>query len=291
MPPWNEEGIWYLEIPYHYNIGEENETLICPKRFKGMRCYICDVVKDLRSKTGEEFKALADKLRPRNRIFYNIVDLENPTAGVQVFGSGKGIFEDLIYYDLDDDWGDITSPTRGYDIVIDRRGTGLQSKYQVLPKRNPSAITNKEWLDQLNDLSVLTNKVLSYEELKVLYERGSLATSEEEDEEVDKIQVEVKIPKKDEIVAGSSKPPVATPSSPEEDEISEVEEGKPPKEEEFKGTVEEEKGKEEYVPGCFGLDFVDSDPECKVCDYAKDCGPQWKKAQEAKKRGRKPLNA
>jgi len=168
LPPWSEEGIWYREVPYHYGIG--GKSVVCPKRLLGKPCYICDKVAEFRKSSDKNLNELANDLRPKMRIYYNVIDLDDTAKGVQVFGSGVQVFKDLLYYDLDDEWGNITDVEEGYDIILIREGKGRNSKYQVKAKKNSSPLENEEWLNSMSNLDNLIGKILSYSELKTLYE-------------------------------------------------------------------------------------------------------------------------
>lgn len=171
LSPYSEAGVWYLEVPLHYKIG--GKTIVCPNRLpKKGRCYVCEKVKEFRNDKSEELQKLANDLRPKMKVYYNIVDLDHPEAGVQVYGSGVSVFKDLLYYDLDEEWGNITDPDNGYDVILTREGKGLSTQYQIKLKKNSSPIENVVWLDQLNDLDFFASTVLSYDEIKDLYEKG-----------------------------------------------------------------------------------------------------------------------
>lgn len=171
LPPYSEAGVWYLEVPLHYKIG--GKTIVCPNRLpKKSRCYVCEKVKEFRNDKSAELQELANNLRPKMKIYYNIIDLDHPEVGVQVYGSGVSVFKDLLYYDLDEEWGNITDPDNGYDVILTREGKGLSTQYQIKLKKNSSPIENQAWLSQLNDLDFFASTVLSYEEIKNLYEKG-----------------------------------------------------------------------------------------------------------------------
>jgi hypothetical protein len=224
LPPWNDEGVWYLEVPYHYGLGEENKRAICPKRLLGKKCYICEKVKELQN-LGNDAKPLAEKIRAKNTFYYNILDLKDLDKGVQIMQSGVTIFKDLLFYDLDEEWGNITHKKTGYNIVINREGTtATNTKYKVSPKKNSSPLTDPSVLENLFDLSeIFTKQVPTYAELRKLYENEDDVEEDEEEAE------DYKPPK----VAAKAKPIV------EEDE-DEDEEAPPPPKAKKKPVVEEE---------------------------------------------------
>jgi len=178
LPAYKEGAPFYLETMLHFGLGSDNSQTVTCNQFYGQPCYICEVVAKLRESEDPEDLKRARDMAPRRRIFYNIIDLKNPQDGVKVFVSGITIFKQLLSYIYDSDWGDITDPQHGYDIVIERTGTGLDTDYNVKARRSPSPIENEEWLDQLVNLDQFVNQ-LSYEEQKALV---SFPESEEEEE-------------------------------------------------------------------------------------------------------------
>lgn len=293
LPAWSSEGIWYLEVPYHYGLGEEKQAAICPKRFANKKCYICSKVKELRKEGGDAMKPLINKLRANTSIYYNVIDLDNPGKGVHIMRTGTTIFKDLLYYDLDEeDFGNITDPEKGYDVTIVRTGkTATDTKYTTNARKNPSKLEKMEWLDQLYDLDLLTRNVLTYSELKSLYE---VDTSEDDDEEEEKETVSAKPEKKkveveveeeeeeEEIVEtkpSTKKKAVVAEEEDEDEDIEEVTETKQPK-----AKVVEEEGEEVTVPGCFSMDFDSDDDECIACDFTKQCEIKLKENKKSKKK-------
>jgi hypothetical protein len=58
----------------------------------------------------------------------------------RTFKAGMTVYAQIRDLDMDPDWGDPT----GYDIVVTRTGTGLETKYGVIPKPNGKPVTAEE---------------------------------------------------------------------------------------------------------------------------------------------------
>lgn len=319
LPPWSEEGIWYREVPYHYGVG--GKSVVCPKRLLSKSCYVCDKVAEFRKSSDKELNDLANDLRPKMRVYYNVIDLDDTAKGVQVFGSGVQVFKDLLYYDLDDEWGNITDVEEGYDIILTREGKGRNSKYQVKAKKNSSSLENEEWLNSLSNLDNLIGKILSYDELKTLYETPvedtapavleevpepkkptprTLKDIEEDDipEEIEEVPPTPK--KKEEEITEPNEDDTITLTSADVKKMSRKEMKAlikdlgldiDPKEYEdeidLREAIIEECGLEDEdddkggiseveKPGCFGMEYSESDKECVDCLVSKECKVAFK---------------
>jgi len=170
LPAYKEGGDFFLETSIHFGV-REGLHLVC-NRFYGEPCYVCEIVQKLRMSEDPNDVARARRMAPRKRVFYNIVDLNAQEVGVQVFASGASIFKQLLSYFYDPDWGDLTDPKHGYDVVIERKGTGLETEYTVRPRKNPTPIEDEEWLNQLIDLDQFVTRY-PYSEQKELLEGTS----------------------------------------------------------------------------------------------------------------------
>ena len=152
LPPWNDEGVFYKEVPSHFSVGPQNKMFVCNAKLGHGSCVVCDTVTKLLQSSSKDDVKLAEDMRVQLRVLYNIVDLDDPAIGVQIMSTGPKIFRDVLSYFADPEWGDLTDPETGYDISIQRSGTGFQTQYTVRPKKNPSPIADPDWLSQLHDL-------------------------------------------------------------------------------------------------------------------------------------------
>jgi hypothetical protein len=128
----------------------------CPRmETKGQKvCPVCQEGERYKRSGNPADREKAFELFPTRRVFCNAVDRKNPDAGPRVLVFGKMIHEALIALRRDEDaGGDFTHPLYGFDIVIEREGTGKQdTKYRVLPARKQTPLGNEAWLDQQHDL-------------------------------------------------------------------------------------------------------------------------------------------
>lgn len=168
MPPWKEGlGVFFVETFHHWKLIEE--PICCPRRMFGQRCYLCEKVKELRASGDAVDNKKARDISAKKDVYYNIVDLNEPGKGVQIYRSGGGVFTDILIYAKDTaEYPDITDPDKGFNFKIIRTGEGLDTKYTIMAARKPSAIKDKGWLKQLNDLDERVT-IQDYEAQKSLY--------------------------------------------------------------------------------------------------------------------------
>lgn len=110
------------EFYFHYNVGNHQGGVMCPKRNFGDRCPICEFATSLWregvDKSDEESKKLAKSLFVRTRYFSPVVVRGREDEGVKVYGYGKQAYELLLGYILDPEYGDITDVIEGTDIGL-----------------------------------------------------------------------------------------------------------------------------------------------------------------------------
>lgn len=159
----DDDGNFYHETGYHYiKQGKEKVAVVCNRLNSNEACYICDVVDALYKSKDKSDKDLAKDLSAKARIFFNVIDRTD--GKVKVLGTGNQIFKELLKYFADDDWGDLTHPVTGRDVVINKSGSGLDTEYSVIPKPNPSKLKEDVELKDLSEIA----KPFTYEEQEMV---------------------------------------------------------------------------------------------------------------------------
>ena len=176
----------FVEAFFHYNLGN-NKTYLSPVSF-GRPDPVQEFADKLKS-TGDKDEWIQGKrLEPKMRTFVPVVVRGRESEGVKFWGFGKTVYQELLSVIADPDYGDITDPVNGRDIMIERQTpaeAGNQyGKTTVRVKPNQTPITdNKEMLETLlnaqPDLTELYTEP-SYDDLK-----EALATYLNPDNDVD----------------------------------------------------------------------------------------------------------
>mgnify|MGYP001170914792 CR=1 FL=1 len=111
------DGDPFRDYWFHYNVGEA-PSFLSPKKNFGEDCPLDNFVRQLWKEGTEESKRMAKKLSARQRFFAPVVVRGEEAEGVKVWGFGKRAYETLLGLVLNPEYGDITDPTDGTDLVI-----------------------------------------------------------------------------------------------------------------------------------------------------------------------------
>jgi hypothetical protein len=159
-----EDGDPFRVFHFHYNMGENARGgVLCPKRQFGENCPICDFASKLWQEGTDDSKKMAKSLFVRQRFFSPVVVRGDEEAGVRIWGYGKTIYEALLGYVLNPDYGDITDVDGGVDFTLKYelpKTKGAFPQTSLVPKRKSSALAKtkgavKEILEGVPDIDSL----------------------------------------------------------------------------------------------------------------------------------------
>jgi hypothetical protein len=188
LPPWSPKGDIVKEVWVHYGVGLDQKQVNCPRKMLGSPCPICEEADKLLRK-GYTFKDDAVKrYLPKVKFLANIIDGDNPDAGVLVLSFPSTVRDSLAQFLRDPNYGDFTHPDNGYLIRIIRTmknpGDIRTTMYSVYPAaRYP--LPDKSILDQLYDLDAL----VAVEDYKTIKSYMTIGLQPEEDAEEDPTEV------------------------------------------------------------------------------------------------------
>ena len=173
------DGDPFKEFHFHYNVGK-NPGILCPKKNYGEHCPICDFASQLWREgvdtNNDQSKAAAKKLFARKRYYSPIIIRGQETDGVKVWAYGKMAYETLLGYVLDADYGDITDPETGTDLVLNYTVPGTPGSFPktaLKPRRRPSVLCDdaiascEELIESVPDIEAQFNR-LSSEEIQAI---------------------------------------------------------------------------------------------------------------------------
>ncbi len=116
-----EDGDPFREYFFHYNVGQ-NRGFMCPKRNFGDDCPVCEFASQLWKEgvanDDESAKKAAKGLFARQRFFSPVLVRGEEDSGVRAWGYGKMAYESLLSLVLNPEYGDITDPESGTDLVL-----------------------------------------------------------------------------------------------------------------------------------------------------------------------------
>ena len=155
---WENAKHYGIDIFVNYNIGaDNNQFLSLSKHGKG-----ADPIAEARQEAQREGdKALAEKLRPTQRILYWIIDRNDEAEGPVLFPAAFTVDTNIANLCIDEDTKDVIfvdDPAEGCDIRFHREGTGLGTDYPAAKMKilKPSPLhedeaLESEWLDFINE--------------------------------------------------------------------------------------------------------------------------------------------
>lgn len=153
-------------------------------------CPIMEKYQELKSSKNEDDKILAKKLVPGRRYVLAALvyadekgkelDYDSKPRCVLVPAS---VYQDIIELYLDEDEaGDMTDPVNGYDIKIDRTGTGQFDTSYSVRNCKPTKV-DKKLLQTVDLESMVRSQIKSYEELEEELNKFLNEDPSEDDEE------------------------------------------------------------------------------------------------------------
>jgi hypothetical protein len=163
----------FVELYFHYNISKR--TYVSPISF-GNPDPIVEFAERLKRMGDREDWKSARKMEPKLRIFVPVLVRGEEHLGVRFWSFGKSVYQDILKYMADPDYGDITNPVDGRDIVVEvqspeESGTSYtQTTIRVKPKETPLADTDEKinsYLDNQASIDQLYQEP-TYDELKIV---------------------------------------------------------------------------------------------------------------------------
>jgi len=165
----------FIELYFHYNIN--NKTYLSPQSY-GRPDPIVEFADKLKRMGDKDDWKTAKSMEPKLRTFVPVLVRGKENEGVQFWGFGKTVYQEILGYIADPDYGDITDPTSGRDLTIDYKsaeegGTSYPTTtLRVKPKETPltqDAQDVTKFLDAQTEITDLYSE-LTYDELKTVLE-------------------------------------------------------------------------------------------------------------------------
>jgi hypothetical protein len=137
--------------------GGERLAFVCPRLEVKKPCPICTTAERLKSNGNPADFEKAKGMFARRQVHCNVINRSEPERGPVILRFSKGVHEDLVALRKNEDvGGDFTHPEHGFDIIIERKGTGKNdTKYKVYRHKNETPLGNMEWLEMQHDLEKL----------------------------------------------------------------------------------------------------------------------------------------
>jgi hypothetical protein len=179
----------FIELYFHYNVN--NKTYLSPASF-GRPDPIVEFADKLKRMGDKEDWKAAKAMEPKLRTFVPVIVRGQENEGVKFWGFGKTVYQEILGYIADPDYGDITDPNAGRDLTVEYisaedAGTSYPTTtLRVKPNQTPLAEGGDiaKFLENQTEITELYQE-LSYAELKNVLEGwlNPSATSDEDETE------------------------------------------------------------------------------------------------------------
>lgn len=143
----------FKELLFHYGIGKY--PMIALSNF-GEQDPIVEFVNELKKSSDKDSWSLAGKLSPKMRVFAPVIVRGEEEKGVRLWGFGKEVYKTLLQLAEDEDVGDYTDVTNGFDIKVNiTPGNPYPStSINIKPKMSSLSDNNQHvdlWLNEQPD--------------------------------------------------------------------------------------------------------------------------------------------
>jgi hypothetical protein len=173
LPPWAGAEDFSRIFGKHWRLGPEGKTMVfCPQICFGAPCPICNNVEAMwKAKPDEATKEWLKEVGASPRFYVNVIDMDDLEAGIQIAEFPKTVIMEIWNLMVDEDAGlkDITHLETGREIIIERNGKGLSTRYSIRPKLTSSPVPIPISIEDLPNLDNFVRKE-SYENLKLIWE-------------------------------------------------------------------------------------------------------------------------
>jgi len=178
----------FIELYFHYNVN--NKTYLSPQSF-GRPDPIVEFADKLKRMGDKDDWKAAKAMEPKLRTFVPVIVRGEEGEGVRFWGFGKTVYQEILGYIADPDYGDITDPTSGRDLTIEyisaeEAGTTYPTTtIRVKPKETPLSEDSERATSFLESQTAITDlyQELSYDELKGVLEGWLNPTGDGETQE------------------------------------------------------------------------------------------------------------
>mgnify|MGYP002507805970 FL=1 len=174
----------FIELYFHFDLGGKN--VISPISF-GEADPIVEFAEKLKASGNRDDWNLAKQLTPKMRTDVPVLVRGEESEGVKFWGFGKQVYQELLGFFADPDYGDLTDPVNGRDVTVDFKTAAEVGKSypetSIRVKPNTTSISEDknilEMAKEQIDLSTMFKR-MSYDEMESMLQQW-LETGKVED--------------------------------------------------------------------------------------------------------------
>ena len=187
----------FIELYFHYDLGGKN--YLSPISF-GRPDPIEEFAQKLKSTGSKDDYRLGRKVEAKMRTFAPVVVRGEEKEGVRFWGFGKTVYQELLSFIADPDYGDITDPVSGRDVAVEFKtaeetgksfpATSIRVKPNQTPITEDASVLESIKESQKNITEIYQER--SYDELTQALNDYLNGSSEKTEEKVEKVEETVK---------------------------------------------------------------------------------------------------
>jgi hypothetical protein len=184
-PTWPDAKHYGLDVWVHYSVGPDRQSYLCPRKHGKGECPICDERDSVRRDSAADDKYVKD-LEPKRRVLVYLIDRDEERAGEQTWFMPQSLDKDITKVSIDKDTRavlPIDHPEDGYDIIFDKSGSKLNTKYSgVQISRRSSPLGKRAWLENAMDNPLPDQlKVFDGEHIAKVFGAGGIQRDRDDD--------------------------------------------------------------------------------------------------------------
>jgi len=178
----------FIELYFHYNLIKK--SIVSPQSF-GRPDPIVEFAEKLKQTGDKNDWIMGRKLEPKMRTYVPVIVRGQENEGVKFWGFGKQLYQELLSFIADPDYGDITDLKEGRDVVVTVKSAEEAGKnfaettIRIKPKQTP-ATDNPDVIEKIKEQPQITELYPepTYQDLKS-YLSTYLGNADEASEEVE----------------------------------------------------------------------------------------------------------
>ena len=131
----------FLEMYFHYDIAKR--SMLSPITF-GNADPVVEFAEKLKKTGDKDDWLMGRKIEPKMRTYVPVIVRGKESEGVKFWGFGKTVYTELLGFYADPDYGDLSDPMNGRDIVVEftpSEGPGQYPKTAIRVKPNVTPVT------------------------------------------------------------------------------------------------------------------------------------------------------